>query len=64
MDARISQEGPQRVNFVFEAARVEREKGDISVPPFGKGWFENIYVDATWRVAEDSRGDILVTRRG
>ena len=35
----------------------------VPLPPVGKGWFDNLYVDDTLRVARDSRGDTLVVVR-
>ena len=35
----------------------------VPVPPVGKGWFDNLYVDDTLRIARDSRGDTLVVVR-
>ncbi|CAF1712551.1 unnamed protein product [Brassica napus] len=33
---------------------------EIPLPPFGKGWFENVYMDGDIRVVKDIRGDYLV----
>lgn len=64
VDSDISIAGDQRVDFKFNAAKLNLPNGkSIPFPPFGKGWFDNIYVDETYRVAKDSRNDILVTIR-
>uniref|UniRef100_A0A0D3BDP5 Plastid lipid-associated protein/fibrillin conserved domain-containing protein n=1 Tax=Brassica oleracea var. oleracea TaxID=109376 RepID=A0A0D3BDP5_BRAOL len=36
---------------------------EIPLPPFGQGWFENVYMDGDIRVAKDIRGDYLVVDR-
>ncbi len=55
-----------RVDFRFRAARLELRwpvEATLPIPPVGKGWFDNLYVDDTLRVARDSRGDTLVVVR-
>ena len=56
---------PQRVDFRFTKATLRRAPpaSPITLPPFGAGYFENLYVDDTLRVARDSRGDTLVVER-
>ena len=66
VDSRISGDKmPKRVDFRFTAAQLRRAPpaSPISLPPFGAGYFENLYVDDTLRVARDSRGDTLVVER-
>eukprot|EP00963_Diacronema_lutheri_P011452 scaffold1401_cov330-Pavlova_lutheri.AAC.40 len=63
VDSVISITSPTRVDFRFEGARIQTKFGSIPLPPFGKGWFENIYVDDTIRLSLDSRGDLLVVER-
>lgn len=66
MDSVIEVEGETRVNFTFTSARlelVEPLRWTLRLPPLGKGWFDNLYVDETMRVARDSRGDTLVIVR-
>ena len=65
VDSRIQLAGGTglRVDFEFEAARLKTPGWELPLPPFGKGWFENIYVDESLRVARDSRGDLLVVER-
>lgn len=66
MESDIEIEGETRVNFSFTSARLELVdplKWTLRFPPVGKGWFENLYVDETMRVARDSRGDTLVVVR-
>ena len=48
------------------AARLELRwpvEATLPIPPVGEGWFDNLYVDDTLRVARDSRGDTLVVVR-
>ncbi|PRW59761.1 cytochrome P450 [Chlorella sorokiniana] len=64
VDSAISTAGPQRTQFQFNAATVKLPAGrKLPLPPFGKGWFDTIYVDDRIRVAQDSRGDMLVVAR-
>eukprot|EP00878_Enallax_costatus_P003582 GHUV01003796.1.p1 GENE.GHUV01003796.1~~GHUV01003796.1.p1 ORF type:complete len:213 (+),score=29.55 GHUV01003796.1:118-756(+) len=60
VDSSISVEGPQRVNFKFNSAKLKTASRDFGVPPFGQGWFDTVYCDGTIRVAQDIRGDTLV----
>lgn len=53
----------QRVNFRFTSAVLKGENWDLPLPPFGQGWFENVYLDDDIRVAKDIRGDYLVVDR-
>ncbi|KAG0447368.1 hypothetical protein HPP92_028359 [Vanilla planifolia] len=59
----IDPEPPQRVNFRFTSAVLRTGKGEIPLPPFGKGWFDSVYLDEEIRVAKDIRGDYLVVDR-
>jgi hypothetical protein len=55
-----------RVSFQFTAAALnlaEPVEASVPLPPFGRGWFDNVYVDKDMRVARDSRGDTLVVVR-
>ena len=66
VDSKISGEGmPKRVDFRFTAAtlRLAPPSKPVSLPPFGSGYFENLYVDDTLRIARDSRGDTLIVER-
>lgn len=64
VDSSVEVAGPQRVNFRFNAAKLFLpDNKDIGLPPFGAGWFENIYLDQDLRISIDSRGDTLITRR-
>lgn len=54
---------PCRVGFRFTAATLKLPSRSVPLPPFGKGWFDTIYVDDRIRIAEDSRGDVLVVAR-
>ncbi|XP_010053947.1 probable plastid-lipid-associated protein 11, chloroplastic isoform X1 [Eucalyptus grandis] len=54
---------PQRVNFRFTSAVLRGRSWEIPLPPFGQGWFENVYLDDEIRVAKDIRGDYLIVER-
>ena len=51
-----------RANFKFTDARLVLggSLGKIALPPFGQGWFDTIYQDERYRLARDSRDDILL----
>lgn len=52
-----------RVDFSFTSASLRLSNGwTIPIPPFGRGWFDDVYVDTDggYRVSRDSRGDTLV----
>ena len=65
VNARTAVEDGVRVTFRFERAslRTSSAAKPFSIPPFGAGFFDNLYVDDTLRVARDSRGDTLVVER-
>lgn len=52
-----------RVRFAFTAARLDAPFGRLPLPPYGKGWFDNVYVDDDIRIARDVRGDTLICER-
>ncbi|KAF0894073.1 hypothetical protein E2562_033960 [Oryza meyeriana var. granulata] len=54
---------PQRVNFRFTRAMLRGSNWEVPFPPFGKGWFDTVYLDDDIRVAKDIRGDYLVVER-
>ncbi|EEC77764.1 hypothetical protein OsI_16907 [Oryza sativa Indica Group] len=61
---------PQRVNFrqasssfLFTRAMLRGSNWEVPFPPFGKGWFDTVYLDDDIRVAKDIRGDYLVVER-
>ncbi|XP_015691534.2 probable plastid-lipid-associated protein 11, chloroplastic [Oryza brachyantha] len=54
---------PQRVNFRFTRAVLRGNNWEVPFPPFGKGWFDTVYLDNEIRVAKDIRGDYLVVER-
>ncbi|WIA17046.1 hypothetical protein OEZ85_013954 [Tetradesmus obliquus] len=60
VDSSIAVEGPQRVSFKFNAAKLKTASRDWGVPPFGQGWFDTVYVDGKIRIAQDIRGDTLI----
>lgn len=50
-----------RTEFVFENATLDVGKwGAYSLPPIGKGWFDTIYLDDSFRIDVNSRDDILI----
>ncbi|GIL45968.1 hypothetical protein Vafri_3079 [Volvox africanus] len=64
VDSSLTVAGRQRVEFGFTAAKLKLPGGTtFGLPPFGKGWFDNLYLDGDLRVSYDSRGDTLITRR-
>lgn len=64
VDSSLREESGTRCSFSFNAAslRLPDDK-EIQLPPFGKGWFESIYLDNEIRIASDSRGDLLIVER-
>ena len=63
-----------RVDFSFSGAqlavaKVDKETGEcapafsLSLPPFGKGWFDTVVVGGDLRIARDVRGDTLICVR-
>lgn len=64
VNSSVAPVGQQRVDFQFNAAGLHLPEGRrLGLPPFGKGWFDNLYLDQDLRISVDSRGDTLVTRR-
>jgi len=59
----IEVQPPQRVNFRFTRAALRGNNWEVPFPPFGKGWFDTVYLDDDIRVAKDIRGDYLVVDR-
>ncbi|GMH22380.1 hypothetical protein Nepgr_024223 [Nepenthes gracilis] len=53
----------QRVNFRFTSAVLRGKDWEVTLPPFGQGWFESVYLDDDIRVAKDIRGDYLIVDR-
>mmetsp|Transcript_6988 Transcript_6988/g.12828 ORF Transcript_6988/g.12828 Transcript_6988/m.12828 type:complete len:216 (-) Transcript_6988:2871-3518(-) len=57
------EESSCRSNFSFVSAKFILPSGSvIGLPPFGRGWFDTLYVDGQYRLARDSRGDILLVQ--
>lgn len=54
-----------RTNFVFTSATLDLPwlPFDVSIPPIGKGWFDTLYLDDTFRIDINSRKDILICCR-
>ncbi|KAK3141863.1 hypothetical protein QOZ80_4BG0339230 [Eleusine coracana subsp. coracana] len=63
VDGDIEIQPPQRVNFRFTRAKLRGSNWEVPFPPFGKGWFDTVYLDDDFRVAKDIRGDYLVVER-
>jgi len=54
----------QRVNFKFSNAKLVIPPFiNLNIPPVGKGWFDNIYVNEKYRLSKDIRGDYLISKR-
>jgi hypothetical protein len=52
------------VNFRFTSAGLKLGSGPtFPVPPFGKGWFDTVFLDDELRISKDVRGDTLVVKR-
>ncbi|CAM9925546.1 unnamed protein product, partial [Choristocarpus tenellus] len=49
-----------RVNFKFTSCKAKYGSLTVPLPPIGKGWFENVYLDEDFRVSKDVRGDVQV----
>ncbi|KAK9828371.1 hypothetical protein WJX81_000530 [Elliptochloris bilobata] len=53
-------QGPQRLKFSFDEAMLKLRDRSLWLPPFGRGWFDVVYMDELVRVTRDSRGDTSV----
>mmetsp|Transcript_13168 Transcript_13168/g.33262 ORF Transcript_13168/g.33262 Transcript_13168/m.33262 type:complete len:232 (+) Transcript_13168:138-833(+) len=54
-----------RSSFTFTDAQLcLPSKKTFGLPPFGQGWFDTVYVDDRFRLAMDSRGDVLLVENG
>eukprot|EP01036_Dinobryon_divergens_P028482 gene28483-37433_t len=54
----------KRVNFKFTSASLLVPPfPKLSIPPIGKGWFDNVYVNDFYRLSKDIRGDYLVSKK-
>ncbi|MEW5311777.1 MAG: hypothetical protein WDW38_003463 [Sanguina aurantia] len=63
VNSAIEVSSPQRMDFQFKSATLQLPSRDITLPPFGKGWFDTVYLSSTLRVSKDSRGDTLIVAR-
>ena len=52
-----------RFNFAFDACAVRWRSFELPLPPVGKGWGEQLYLDKELRIQRDVRGDLLVATR-
>ncbi|KAF3552509.1 hypothetical protein DY000_02004795 [Brassica cretica] len=57
------QKVPPSQIFNNKSAVLRGSNWEIPLPPFGQGWFDNVYMDGDIRVAKDIRGDYLVVDR-
>jgi len=63
-DISVPENNIKRVNFEFKSASLKIPPlPTLTLPPVGKGWFENIYVNNMYRLSRDVRGDYLVCKR-
>lgn len=64
MDSDLVWSGDGRTDFKFKSAALKLPKGkSFDLPPFGKGWFNSLYVDSKYRLTRDVRGDLTVFQR-
>ncbi len=62
IDVSTSSQG-LRTEFEFETASLDLGKwGTYSFPPVGKGWFDTVYLDESFRIDLNSRNDILICK--
>jgi PAP_fibrillin len=59
---RLDSDAPVRTRFEFQSATLSIKALSIPLPPVGKGWFDTVYLDDTFRVDVNSRNDILICR--
>ena len=53
-----------RVYFKFTKASLTfKNQKPVNLPPFGSGYFENLYIDDQFRISFDVRGDYLISQR-
>ncbi len=53
-----------RVYFKFtKASFTLNNQKPFNLPPFGSGYFENLYIDDQFRISFDVRGDYLISKR-
>lgn len=64
IDTGVDSDGTSdRVNFKFIEAIVSFDRFNVKLPPLGKGYFDNIFVDKEYRISYDIRGDYLICKR-
>mmetsp|Transcript_4231 Transcript_4231/g.6317 ORF Transcript_4231/g.6317 Transcript_4231/m.6317 type:complete len:226 (-) Transcript_4231:152-829(-) len=59
----VPKENSDRIEFKFVSASLKYKMLKVPLPPVGKGWFANIYLDEDIRINSDSRGDVQITTR-
>jgi PAP_fibrillin len=57
---RLDSDTPVRTRFEFQSATLRIKALSVPLPPVGKGWFDTVYLDDTFRVDVNSRNDILI----
>jgi hypothetical protein len=53
----------RKLDFSFESATLKIPPLSLKLPPVGKGWFENVFVNDQYRLSKDIRGDYLISKR-
>lgn len=61
VNSSLGLESSGRCTFKFNEAKLcLPSRSDFSLPPYGQGWFDTLYLDEQFRLAKDSRGDVLL----
>lgn len=63
VESKIELSAEQRITFEFVGASLKLPRRELKLPPYGKGWFDTVYLDSRIRVSTDSRGDTLIVAR-
>ena len=58
----MDEKNDRRANFEFTGAKLALPSSVFKLPPFGKGWSDTLYIDETYRLAVDSRNDVLLVQ--
>ncbi|KAJ1428850.1 hypothetical protein B484DRAFT_449677 [Ochromonadaceae sp. CCMP2298] len=53
----------RKLDFSFKSATLKISPLSLKLPPVGKGWFENVFVNDQYRLSKDIRGDYLISKR-
>lgn len=54
------QGGGDFFSFQFQSAAVRWRNFELPIPPVGKGWSRQVYLDKDLRIQTDSRGDLAI----